>query len=724
MGILINDNTARVQYTATAGQTVFPVPFEFFENADLRVFKNNVLQTITTHYTVTGAGVTGGGSITLVSGAAVGDIVTVSRDTTIERTSDFPLSGPFRVEALNTDLDRLTLIAQEADTKLEGRVLKLADGDQPNMLGTIPVKSQRAGGLWLWDENGNPSATGPMPEAAARANAIFTWDSNGNPGVINIPATAAARANGMLVFNSAGTGIDALPIPAAATRLGKLWYWNDSASPAVIAASQIAQLTFTTNFQTQTFTGNGTSTQFTLSSDPILLRNLDVFINGSRQIPTTNYTVSGTMLNFTTAPANNAVIFCKWGQLTEATGGGGGGTGNVTYSSNTAPSASVVSLREGDLWYDTASGNKPYRWSGSAWVAVQDGAITTATTTATNAQTTAATAAAQAAAALATANDAIAIANSASDGGIESFFQSTPPTAASLGDLWFDTDDNNQLYRYNGTTWVAARDGAVTTASSNASSALSLASTADVNAANASASAASALLQAAGAQATADGKIKTFYTNTQPSSGMSLGDLWYQPSSGYVKRWSGSAWQDVATLGADWAANLAGVPGEFTDGRVAAAISSSGNINSNKVTTAAIVANAVTGTSFFQSSSQVSSATVGSYTTVQTLGYTTAGNPLLVNFAMQGYAQSNGAGSYGYSVKLFRDTTLLVNEIIQQGTATASGQRLPFVFSLPFVDQPPAGTYTYKMEIAASGGATAGVNALTVRNITVTELKR
>jgi len=65
MAILINDNSARVQYTATSGQTVFTVPFEFFANADLKVYQNSTLKTITTHYTVTGAGVTGGALLLL-----------------------------------------------------------------------------------------------------------------------------------------------------------------------------------------------------------------------------------------------------------------------------------------------------------------------------------------------------------------------------------------------------------------------------------------------------------------------------------------------------------------------------------------------------------------------------------------------------------------------------------------------------------------------------------
>ena len=38
MAITISDTEPRIQYTATAGQTSFTVPFAFFANADLQVF--------------------------------------------------------------------------------------------------------------------------------------------------------------------------------------------------------------------------------------------------------------------------------------------------------------------------------------------------------------------------------------------------------------------------------------------------------------------------------------------------------------------------------------------------------------------------------------------------------------------------------------------------------------------------------------------------------------
>jgi hypothetical protein len=44
---------------------------------------------------------------------------------------------------------------------------------------------------------------------------------------------------------------------------------------------------------------------------------------------------------------------------------------NKTFSQGTAPTASAI----GDIWFDTSNNSKTYRWSGSAWVASDDGRI-------------------------------------------------------------------------------------------------------------------------------------------------------------------------------------------------------------------------------------------------------------------------------------------------------------------------------------------------------------
>lgn len=56
----------------------------------------------------------------------------------------------------------------------------------------------------------------------------------------------------------------------------------------------------------------------------------------------------------------------------------------VTFAQASAPTAEGV----GDLWIDTDDSNKPYRWSGSAWVAIRDGTIATVDARVTNVEQT------------------------------------------------------------------------------------------------------------------------------------------------------------------------------------------------------------------------------------------------------------------------------------------------------------------------------------------------
>ena len=106
--------------------------------------------------------------------------------------------------------------------------------------------------------------------------------------------------------------------------------------------------------------------------------------------------------------------------------------------------APTVGVSEGDIWFDTDDGNKQYYYNGTAWVSVQDTAIAAATSAAA-----AATAASAAAAAAAVA------AQTTADGKNKVFRQTSAPTASAAGDHWFDTDDDNRIYRWSGSSWVA-----------------------------------------------------------------------------------------------------------------------------------------------------------------------------------------------------------------------------------------------------------------------------
>ena len=230
MAIIINDTSARAQYTATSGQTVFSVPFEFFSNADLKVYIGETLKTLTTHYTVTGAGVTGGGSITLTSGATAGQIVTIVRDIPVSRVTDFPLSGPFVVDDLNTELDRLTAIAQQLETKLT-RTVRLDDFDLPNTFQVLPSKTSRAGKIMAFDSNGNVTV----------GEDIGNWRGNWVAGTSYTVRDLVKDGSNANVYrcNTAHTSSGTTPISSNAD-LAKWDLVVDAASAAASAAAAAA----------------------------------------------------------------------------------------------------------------------------------------------------------------------------------------------------------------------------------------------------------------------------------------------------------------------------------------------------------------------------------------------------------------------------------------------------------------------------------------------------
>ena len=229
MAILINDTAPRSQYTATSGQTVFSVPFEFFANSDLKVYKNSTLLTLTTDYTVTGAGVTGGGSLTLVTGATAGDIVTIVRDVPVARTSDFPTSGPFNIEALNTDLDRLTAMVQQQET-LDTRSLRLDQFDTPNTLNVLPTKTSRVGRVLQFNSSTGQPEAGPTTSEVANAQ---TYATNAATSASNAASSASAASTSASNASTSATNA-ASSASAASTSASNA---SSSASAASTSAS-------------------------------------------------------------------------------------------------------------------------------------------------------------------------------------------------------------------------------------------------------------------------------------------------------------------------------------------------------------------------------------------------------------------------------------------------------------------------------------------------------
>lgn len=71
-------------------------------------------------------------------------------------------------------------------------------------------------------------------------------------------------------------------------------------------------------YRYDTFTGDGTTTNFALSEDPAVLANLDVSISGVVQVPGTDYSLVTGNLVFASAPSNGTTILARYGQALTA----------------------------------------------------------------------------------------------------------------------------------------------------------------------------------------------------------------------------------------------------------------------------------------------------------------------------------------------------------------------------------------------------------------------
>lgn len=120
----VSSSTSRIEYTGDAVTTAFSFPYYFLANGDLKVYLDGVLQTITTHYTVAGAGVGAGGTVTFVTAPPNGDVVVIYREVAITQSVDYTPNDPFPANTHEQALDRLTMIAQQLDEEA-GRALAL-----------------------------------------------------------------------------------------------------------------------------------------------------------------------------------------------------------------------------------------------------------------------------------------------------------------------------------------------------------------------------------------------------------------------------------------------------------------------------------------------------------------------------------------------------------------------------------------------------------------------
>lgn len=138
-----------------------------------------------------------------------------------------------------------------------------------------------------------------------------------------------------------------LPVPEA----NKIIAWNQAANALQnLDTTELATLVAYGTAKGDIFTGDGSTTQFTLTSNPGALNNLDVAVGGITQLPNVDYSWNGgALVTFTSPPPNGEKVFVRYMQgLPFGTVQGADVVGGVTWE-NTITGYDASNLVDGSV---------------------------------------------------------------------------------------------------------------------------------------------------------------------------------------------------------------------------------------------------------------------------------------------------------------------------------------------------------------------------------------
>ena len=106
------------------------------------------------------------------------------------------------------------------------------------------------------------------------------------------------------------TGDAVLPAPVAGNVIG--WDQGGTGLQNYTLPELVSSAVYS-DWKYKTFTGDGVTTGFVLDTAPGNIANLDVSFDGVTQVPMADFTLSGNVVTFTSAPPNGVNILCRYG---------------------------------------------------------------------------------------------------------------------------------------------------------------------------------------------------------------------------------------------------------------------------------------------------------------------------------------------------------------------------------------------------------------------------
>ena len=156
----ISSTTVKNSYSANGTLDTFNYTFKIFADADVQVIirdasATETVKTLTTHYTVTGAGSASGGTIVFTAGniPSATETVVIRRASPQTQAIDYIANDPFPAESHEEGLDRSMMAIQQLQEEID-RSIKLSRTNTMTSTEFAVGSTDRAGKIFGFDDNG------------------------------------------------------------------------------------------------------------------------------------------------------------------------------------------------------------------------------------------------------------------------------------------------------------------------------------------------------------------------------------------------------------------------------------------------------------------------------------------------------------------------------------------------------------------------------------------
>jgi hypothetical protein len=437
----ISSTTVRNSYSGDGTTDTFTYNFKIFQDSDIQVIIRSAngtetIKTITTHYTVTDAGVSAGGTVIFT----VGNIPTATETVVLRRNIpqtqaiDYIANDPFPAESHEEGLDRATMAIQQIQEEVT-RSLKLSKTNTMTSTEFTVGAADRANKILAFDAAGEISVTQELGTYKGTDTTI----------------TTEAYVQRDIVKSTSATQLNNVYICVGDSVVGDLLTDTDHFDLLVDAVSAAASATAAASSATDAETAQ-TAAETAQTAAELAETNAET---AETNAETAETNAAASEVNAATSETNAAAS--EAAAATSETNAATSETNAATSESNASTSASTATTQAGIA---TTQAGIATTQAGNASTSASNASTSesNAATSESNAATSESNAAASAAAAATAADnfDDVYLGSKASDPAVDN-----DGDALNAGDLYYNTTSGNLKY-YTGSAWVAVTSGGIT----------------------------------------------------------------------------------------------------------------------------------------------------------------------------------------------------------------------------------------------------------------------